>query len=323
MAVAEANGNRPMPGGRIVGVDVFRGLALIAMAIYHFTWDLEFFGYAEAGTTLDGGWKLFARTIAASFMVLVGFGMFVSQANGFRKRQFLVRLAKVGAAAALISVATWFAMPNGFIFFGILHSIALSSIIALLFLNLTWQANVAIAVGVFVGATRLQSEFFDAPYWYWSGLSQNVPFSNDYVPIFPWFAFVLIGLAAARFMSDHDLFRVMAKWRPNNPFVSVLNFFSCHSLPTYLFHQPILLALVYGFVLITGGPDRSVAFTTACEQNCQKTRDGKFCKQFCGCVVGDLKSQQLWTGIQNRQIDMSVDPRVKSITRACSFPTGK
>lgn len=56
------------PSGRIELLDIARGVALIAMAIYHFTWDLEFFGYAERGLTAVGGWKVFARCIASSFL---------------------------------------------------------------------------------------------------------------------------------------------------------------------------------------------------------------------------------------------------------------
>ena len=41
---------------RIAGIDVLRGVALIAMAIYHFTWDLGFFGYIEPETATTGGW---------------------------------------------------------------------------------------------------------------------------------------------------------------------------------------------------------------------------------------------------------------------------
>ena len=57
---------------RIEAIDLARGIALVAMAVYHFTWDLEFFGYLEPRTTAVGGWKLFARVIASSFLFLVG-----------------------------------------------------------------------------------------------------------------------------------------------------------------------------------------------------------------------------------------------------------
>ncbi|MEQ9573770.1 MAG: heparan-alpha-glucosaminide N-acetyltransferase domain-containing protein, partial [Nitratireductor sp.] len=54
---------QPPTIARIALIDVLRGAALVAMAIYHFAWDLEFFGYAEPGLTAVGGWKLFARSI--------------------------------------------------------------------------------------------------------------------------------------------------------------------------------------------------------------------------------------------------------------------
>ena len=60
---------------RIEWLDVARGAALIAMAVYHFTWDLEFFGYVLPGTTGFGAWKLFARCIASSFLFLVGISL--------------------------------------------------------------------------------------------------------------------------------------------------------------------------------------------------------------------------------------------------------
>lgn len=44
--------------GRMGGLDTLRGLALIAMASYHFTWNLEYFGYLEPGTATTGLWKL-------------------------------------------------------------------------------------------------------------------------------------------------------------------------------------------------------------------------------------------------------------------------
>ena len=88
---------------RIALLDLARGAALIAMAIYHFTWDLEFFGYVDPGMTAHGGWKLFARCIASSFLFLVGVSLFLAHASGIRWRGFLIRLAMVGGAALAIS----------------------------------------------------------------------------------------------------------------------------------------------------------------------------------------------------------------------------
>ena len=115
------------------------------MAVYHFTWDLEFFGYAAPGTTLQPEWKYFARAIASSFLMLVGISLVLGHQYGLNLRTFGLRLGKVALAAGLISLVTWFVMPGGFIFFGILHSIALGSVLALLFLKLPWMINLAAA----------------------------------------------------------------------------------------------------------------------------------------------------------------------------------
>jgi hypothetical protein len=52
--------------GRIVALDLARTAALLGMAVFHFTWDLEFFGYIPRGTTLEGGWAVFARLVASA-----------------------------------------------------------------------------------------------------------------------------------------------------------------------------------------------------------------------------------------------------------------
>ena len=81
MAERDETGASP---ARITAIDAARGVALIAMAIYHFTWDLQFFGYLEPGTATTGGWKLFARCIASSFLFLVGVGLVLAHGHGIR-----------------------------------------------------------------------------------------------------------------------------------------------------------------------------------------------------------------------------------------------
>src|SRR5262245_16975266 len=99
------------PSPRIEAIDLARGAALVAMALYHFTWDLEFFRYADAGMTAQGGWKLFARCIASSFLFLVGVSLVLAHGKGIRWSRFLRRLGMVAGAALAISVVTYFAVP--------------------------------------------------------------------------------------------------------------------------------------------------------------------------------------------------------------------
>ena len=70
--------------GRIGFLDTWRGIALIAMASYHFTWDLAMFGYIPPETPTEGLWRLYARAIASSFLFLAGFSLFLGASKGYK-----------------------------------------------------------------------------------------------------------------------------------------------------------------------------------------------------------------------------------------------
>ena len=95
--------DRPGQRARIELVDLARGVALVAMAVYHFTWDMEFFGYVQAGTTAVGGWKLFARCIASSFLFLVGASLFLAHGDGVRWPRIWLSWSSSGSSASSAS----------------------------------------------------------------------------------------------------------------------------------------------------------------------------------------------------------------------------
>jgi uncharacterized membrane protein len=301
----------PVHHRRIEAIDLARGAALIAMAIYHFTWDLEFFGYIDAGTTTVGGWKLFARSIASSFLFLVGVSLFLAHARGVRWRGFGTRLAMVAGAAVAISIATWFAMPESFIFFGILHQIALASVLGLAFLRLPWPLVLVLAAGVIAAPAYLTSSAFDAAWWWWTGLSETRPRSNDFVPLFPWFGAVLAGIAAASLAERSGLLdrlsRVVApRWG------APLLFIGRHSLAFYLIHQPVLIGCVFLFSQVVPPQLETpqVQFRQACERSCSAERDEEFCGFYCVCVLDAIEGENmldgLFSGRQNEEQRLTI-----------------
>jgi len=307
---------------RIAAFDIARGAALAAMAVYHFTWDLEFFGYLDPGTTAEGGWRLFARAIASSFLLLVGISLFLAHSQGIRWRAFLRRLGLVAAAAAAISLATWIAVPGGFIFFGILHQIALASVIGLLFLRLPAPLTLAAAALVVAAPHYLRAPLFDHPALWWVGLSVVDPPSNDYVPLFPWTGAVLFGIAAARLADDFGLLGPLAQMRPGR-WAAPLRFAGRHSLAVYLVHQPVLLALVWAFSQIFA-PQVAPAearFVQACQASCAETRDGDFCPRYCGCVLERLSDEGRLDALFSGGQDAALQARLNEIAAVCSFET--
>ncbi len=262
------------------------------MAIYHFAWDLEFFGYVDQGLTATGGWKLFARCIASSFLFLVGISLFLAHRRGIRWGGSWRRLAMVGGAAAAISLITWLAVPGGFIFFGILHQIALASLLGLLFLRLPSLLVLAVAAAVIAAPNYLRSEAFDHPVWWWLGLSPVNPRSNDYVPLFPWFGAVLVGIAAARLAWSSGFLTKLAEiefggW--SLPLVLA----GRHSLAFYLIHQPMLIACLWLFSQISPAELKTpeVRFRASCETTCQQNRDEEFCARYCACMLDALEQE--------------------------------
>lgn len=306
---------------RIEAIDVARGVALLAMAIYHFTWDLEFFGYIEQGTTAFGGWKIFARCIASSFLFLVGASLFLAHGRGIRWRAFIIRLAMVAGAALAISLATWLLFRPGFIFFGILHEIALASLLGLVFLRLPAIVTLAAAALVIAAPSFARSVYFDHPALWWLGLSSVDPRSNDYVPIFPWFGAVLAGIALARFAATAGFVArlssvVLPRTRP-------LQFIGRHSLAFYLIHQPVLIGLVWTFAQFFPAARETpeVQFRNACEAQCKDVRDEAFCARYCLCMLDGIEAQGLSGAVFDNEPSDTLSEQLQGLASSCTRRT--
>ncbi|MEP1208739.1 MAG: heparan-alpha-glucosaminide N-acetyltransferase [Rhizobiaceae bacterium] len=286
---------------RIELLDVARGVALVAMAIYHFAWDLEFFGWMAPSTTLQGGWLYFARGIASSFLFLVGISLVLAHGQGIRWPAFWKRFAQVAGAAALISAVTWF-IQGGFIFFGILHAIALFSLVGLVCVQRHWLVPAAAAGIVLVIWKTYASEIFSQPVLWWVGLASRAPQANDYVPMFPWLAAVLFGIACARLFLQFDIWTRIAALTVSRPIEKPLSFIGRHSLVFYLVHQPILMGLVWTFTTFVMAPDRTSQFLQHCQSTCVESRSKEFCRAYCPCMVEEMKQQELLTPFVRRQL---------------------
>lgn len=318
MAAVPDTDNRPAISRRIGALDTARGIALVAMASYHFTWDLEFFGYIEPGTATQGLWKLYARAIASSFIFMAGVSLVLAHYPTLKPQSFLKRLAMVAGAAIAITVATAVAMPDGMIFFGILHHIAAASVIGLLFLRLPPAVTAVAALAALAAPAYLRSAAFDAPYLLWVGLAEHLPRSNDYVPLLPWIGAFLLGIAAARFARAAGWLDTLAGL-PQGP--AILRFGGRHSLIVYLLHQPLLIATVYLISIIVPPqkPDPMQSYLQSCETSCRKEgSQAELCSRFCGCTLDKLMQQSLFEPLQSGAIQPDHDERVLQLARECT-----
>jgi uncharacterized membrane protein len=297
-------------------LDAWRGIAVGAMAIYHFTWDLAFFSFIPGSALRSGLFVFSGHAIACSFLAIAGFALAIASRPTLHMRQFWKRLAKLLAAAVLVTVATWIAFPATFVSFGILHCIAAASLISLAFIHAPASLTLITGAAVFLVGSMIALPAFDAVNG-WIGLGERIPLTNDWRPIFPWSGAMLIGLAAGQFVLDRNLFAKPASAPPRMAVVA-----GQHSLLIYLVHQPLLFGLVWlaaqiwqpaAQAGISQGP-----FIKACVARCEQTKsEAAFCLRACTCIAEETKSAGLWMEIARGNLTASGQARYDEIIALC------
>lgn len=209
-------------------VDILRGLAVLLMIIFHLSYDLNLFNFIDIDFHQSLFWWAFPRVIVFLFLLPMGLAMEISFKGEVNWSRVFKRFLKIGGWAVVISISTYFAFPDKWIYFGTLHCIATCSLAATFFLGKKKLSLIAAIVIL----TPLLGGF----QWPWPKLSHA---SMDYIPALPWFGVVLIGMALVHFNFHNQSV-------PNLPGKKLLLFLGLHSLVIYLLHQPILFALVKG-----------------------------------------------------------------------------
>ncbi|MFC3179606.1 heparan-alpha-glucosaminide N-acetyltransferase [Cypionkella sinensis] len=229
---------------RIPLIDLARTAALLGMVAFHFSYDLLMFGLIPYNYAYTPTFYYHARIVAGTFLLLSGLGLWLSHGAGIRWPAFWRRFAKIAGAAALVSVATRIAMPEFYVYFGILHAIALYSLLGLLALRLPAIVTAALAAVFVYGSYHWHTEALNAPLLRFVGLALDPATTMDFEPIFPWFGAVLAGIALGKLGSQTGLWaRLVGK--PTGKWVQIASWPGQHSLLIYLIHQPILMGLVW------------------------------------------------------------------------------
>jgi uncharacterized membrane protein len=250
-AVARASSNREatvrssaIP--RLDVVDVVRGIAIAGVVLFHLVWDLAFLGVIPAWIASHPLWLLFGRVLAGTFMALVGVSLVLASANGFKRRAFLRRLAVLVAAALAITLVTRAAFPETFVYYGILHAIAVASLVGALALRLPTVAIAALGFMAYALGFAWTSSAFEPRWLAWTGFAAAPPPSNDLVPVFPWAGLTLLGMAAARLALAWGW---VHRTKPTDGRAARwLAWLGRHSLAIYLVHQPVLLGVLIPLV---------------------------------------------------------------------------
>ncbi len=223
---------------RAQAIDAARGLALVAMIAYHGCWFADDAGLValDLGAT---GWHLFQRSIAASFFLLVGVSLALARPTGAKAA---ARFLRIAACALVVTAVSAVLDPRRVVTFGILHNIALSSLLALPAIRLgAWNAVLGLALVALGAAVSIPGR----PSLDWTGLGAPAASSAfDFQPLLPWLGVVLWGVALGTGLGGpHG--EPLLMWRSDAAPVRALSFLGRHSLLVYMAHVPIVAAIAF------------------------------------------------------------------------------
>lgn len=242
---------------RIYALDELRGLCVFCMVIYHALYTAAFLFSIEYAVLL---FRLFTPVepfIAAAFIIISGISSQLSRNNFKRSLPIL-------AAAAAVSLATYFVMPKSMIYFGILHFLGLSILFFSLIKKYIDKIPFAVAIVVFTllffitygikdNVLGISSSFGIAlphpstDFFLIFGFVSDSFSSADYFPLFPWFFAFLFGTALGRLAKEEKFPKFMYKKRSR-----ILTYIGTHAFLIYILHQPVIYGLLYLIYLLQG-----------------------------------------------------------------------
>ncbi|MEJ2361740.1 MAG: heparan-alpha-glucosaminide N-acetyltransferase [Gammaproteobacteria bacterium] len=224
-------------------IDALRGTAIAMMFSFHISYDLNHFGFITTDFYHNPFWLNYRIVIVSTFLTVMGMSLYIAHHNGLRRDNYLHRLGWLVICAVLISIGTYFLFGRRFIYFGIIHFIAVASVLALPFIRLYWT-NLILGAGIIIVSNYVSLDVMDPRYLNWIGLMHGKPFTEDYAPIFPWFGVVLLGIFLARWAYTEQRIRLFSQWHSRLTVFRVLRFAGRHSLIIYMVHQPVFFGTI-------------------------------------------------------------------------------
>ena len=215
------------------------------MVAYHAAWFATDAGLLDVPIRVHPGWVAFQKGIAGTFFALVGVSL--QLAGPLRWRPFARRLGLLLGGAAIVTVTSLFLDPSRVVSFGILHAIAVCSVVAVGLKRLPAPLLVLLSIACGVAGVLFRHPFFDHPGLHWTGLSPTTPRTFDHQPLLPWLGVAVAGLWIGRLLPHTRI----PQWKAGGPLARLLCLLGRHSLFLYMAHVPILVGVIALFLWLT------------------------------------------------------------------------
>lgn len=229
---------------RVYLVDQLRGVAIVLMIYFHFSFDLAHFGFTQSDFYHDPYWLNLRTFIVSLFLFVMGSSLVLATSNGIQYKRFAKRIGLLLLFSVLITLNSYFMFPGRVIIIGILHFILLASLLGLFFLKF-YYLNLFAGVAIILIGVTVQHTMFDNNWLHWLGMMTHKPSTEDYVPLVPWFGVVLLGVFFMKYAQYSPKLNLIIQRKIDHPVADALTVLGRHSLIIYVVHQPILFGLTW------------------------------------------------------------------------------
>ena len=87
---------------RLAWLDALRGIAVVLMVIFHFCYDLSYFGWLDADVAGPSAWMPFRYVIVTTFVVTMGCCLYLAYHSTMHWRHFARRQLKLLGVALFV-----------------------------------------------------------------------------------------------------------------------------------------------------------------------------------------------------------------------------
>lgn len=224
-------------------LDNCRGITIISMILFHLCYDINLYYKLDWYNNFYIN-KIWQLSISISFFIISGIS-----SNFLYWKKNLIRGIYISILGIIISLVTYFFVPDQLIIFGVLNGLGLSMILISLiqrFIKINNKLLILFII-LFVITYNLPNQkiltkpinpFIYEKNLFVLGLPSAKFQSTDYFPIIPWFFIYISGFIIGKILIRKDFYNYYGKktW---------LTIIGQNSLKIYLSHQIIIYFLVY------------------------------------------------------------------------------
>lgn len=238
---------------RAFELDMLRGLAVLMMILHHFIFDLRYLLGFNIFAFQESWWfdALLRPVFLFIFLGVSGVCCTFSRSNSKRALKMVLAALLFTGATTAVWLITELELA---IFFNVLHLLALGTLVYSILEKVIKNAKSLLAVLVAAGSLLIWGgmiiPYIPSPDSYillpLGILPQNSVIMGDYMPILPWLGFFFIGAALGRILYSEGRSLLPNASPTVLKAVSPFTWLGKNALLVYIFHQPIILLILFG-----------------------------------------------------------------------------